>query len=68
MGVAHRDLKPENILLDKTHLVDGYPAVKIADFGLAKMVAEGTGESVIGEGSVPKCAWMIYKCCVTGQL
>jgi serine/threonine protein kinase len=37
MGVAHRDLKPENILLDKAHLTDGVPTVKIADFGLAKM-------------------------------
>jgi serine/threonine protein kinase len=37
MGVAHRDLKPENILLDTTHLTDGLPTVKIADFGLAKM-------------------------------
>ena len=38
LGVAHRDLKPENILLSS----DEPPIVKVADFGLAKMVNEGT--------------------------
>ncbi|KAG6375586.1 kinase-like domain-containing protein [Boletus reticuloceps] len=33
-GIAHRDLKPENVLLTSDHP----PNVKVADFGLAKVV------------------------------
>ncbi|KAI1786986.1 Pkinase-domain-containing protein [Ganoderma leucocontextum] len=34
MGVVHRDLKPENVLLTE----DKPPVVKVADFGLAKVM------------------------------
>jgi serine/threonine protein kinase len=53
-GVIHRDLKPENVLVAQTRRGPGGIAlldVKIADFGLSKIVGEGFSEARSTVGS-----------------
>jgi hypothetical protein len=52
-GITHRDLKPANVLMAEAvpgnsgNVLGGFP--KIADFGLASLADQGTGQTITGE-------------------
>ena len=55
VGIVHRDIKPENVFLARVHNVHAELAVKILDFGIARIIAERPSQSTIPIGTP---AWM----------
>lgn len=49
-GVIHRDLKPENVLLEEEVAAEIVPAVRVADFGIAKVFG-GVGDRLTRVGA-----------------
>ena len=48
-GIVHRDLKPANIMLVRGPSASGPPAVKLLDFGLAKLTGHGEAPAATPE-------------------
>jgi serine/threonine protein kinase len=48
-GIVHRDLKPDNLFI--TYRDDGSPCIKLLDFGVAKIVAQGAAHSTRAVGT-----------------
>jgi eukaryotic-like serine/threonine-protein kinase len=44
MGIVHRDLKPSNLFV--TRRSDGFPLLKVLDFGISKQLSDASGDAV----------------------
>ena len=44
MGIVHRDLKPSNLFV--TRRSDGFPWLKVLDFGISKQLSDESGDAV----------------------
>ncbi|MBT9555630.1 MAG: serine/threonine protein kinase [Myxococcales bacterium] len=59
LGIIHRDLKPDNIFVVREARGDGSEdAVKLLDFGIAKVVGEGSYETLTQTGFI--CGTPLY--------
>jgi serine/threonine protein kinase len=68
-GIVHRDIKPENILIDVQ--ADGSPILRLADFGLARVVDLETVDSASGSPRLqpqpsPRCSSELAPCDAAG--
>ncbi|WP_433337777.1 protein kinase domain-containing protein [Spirillospora sp. CA-294931] len=52
-GVVHRDIKPENVLLD---MLQTPPAVRLTDFGIARIAEQTSSKSTMLVGTAPYIA------------
>ncbi|TDD82634.1 protein kinase domain-containing protein [Actinomadura rubrisoli] len=52
-GVVHRDIKPENVLLDMSSTP---PAVRLTDFGIARIAEQTSSKSTMLVGTAPYIA------------
>jgi hypothetical protein len=50
-GVVHRDLKPENLFVARRER--GEPRLKVLDFGIAKVIADGRPATATMQGGTP---------------
>jgi serine/threonine protein kinase len=51
--IVHRDIKPANIFLFSTNDADGFPSIKLGDFGLSAFITAGHGYTVGFAGGSP---------------